>query len=81
MLNRQRESRRNCLRDMEENLHRAVEKGQLPGGLDIARTAIGLYAMVDGLIGNWLMDPESFDLVETGDRLVASFCQGLAAKA
>jgi TetR/AcrR family acrAB operon transcriptional repressor len=79
MLNRQRESRRGCLQDMQENLLHAVEKGQVPKQLDIERTAIGLYALVDGLIKNWLLDPESFDLVETGDRLVANFCLGLAA--
>jgi TetR/AcrR family acrAB operon transcriptional repressor len=80
MLERQRESRRDCLRDLQENLRHAVDKGQLPEDLDIERTAIGVYALVDGLIKNWLLDPESFDLVETGDRLVANFCLGLAAK-
>lgn len=80
MLERQRESRRHCLEDMRENLRHAVEKGQLPTGVDIPATAVGLYALVDGLIRNWLLDPESFDLVETGDRLVANFCLGLAAQ-
>lgn len=80
MLNRQRESRRGCLQDMEENLRHAVEKGQLPEDVDVQRTAIGLYALVDGLIENWLLDPESFDLVETGDKLIANFCLGLATR-
>lgn len=80
MLERQRESRRACLRDMVENLRHAMEKGQIPQGVDIERSAIGLYALVDGLIGNWLMDPDSFDLVETGDLLVDNFCLGIALK-
>lgn len=80
MLDRQRDSRRECLQDLQENLRHAVEKGQLPKDLDIERTAIGLYALVDGLIENWLLDPESFDLVDTGERLVANFCLGLAAR-
>lgn len=80
MLERQRESRRHCLQDMEKNLRLAMEKGQVPRDVDIERTAIGLYALVDGLIRNWLLDPESFDLVDTGDRLVANFCLGLAAR-
>ncbi|MCP5276890.1 MAG: TetR family transcriptional regulator [Thiobacillus sp.] len=78
MLERQRESRRDCLGDLEENLRHAVAKGQLPNQLDIPSTAIGIYALVDGLIENWLLDPGSFDLVDTGDRLVANFCLGLA---
>lgn len=80
MLDRQRESRRDCLGDLEENLRQAVQKGQLPKQVDIHSTAIGIYALVDGLIENWLLDPESFDLVDTGDRLVANFCLGLAAR-
>jgi TetR/AcrR family acrAB operon transcriptional repressor len=80
MLNRQRESRRSCLMDLEENLRHAVEKGQIPEGVDIERTAIGVYALVDGLIENWLLDPNSFDLVETGDLLVGNFCLGIAVK-
>ncbi len=80
MLDRQRESRRDCLQDLQENLRHAVELGQLPDTLDIKSTSIGIYALVDGLIENWLLDPDSFDLVETGSRLVESFCLGLASK-
>ncbi|MEW6677869.1 MAG: TetR family transcriptional regulator [Pseudomonadota bacterium] len=79
MLERQRESRRDCLQDIQENLRHAVDKGQLPASVDIQATAVGVYALVHGLIDNWLLDPESFDLVETGDRLIANFCLGLAA--
>lgn len=80
MLDRQRESRRGCLRDMEENLRHAVDKGQIPKEVDIERSAIGLYALVDGLIENWLLDPDSFDLVQTGEMLVDNFCAGFAVK-
>ena len=33
-----------------------------------------------GLLRATRLEPESFDLIETGDRLVANFCLGLAAK-
>jgi len=81
MLVRQQESRRHCLRDMQEGLRHAVAKGQVDPGTDIERTVIGLYALVDGLIRNWLLDPESFDLVRTGEGLVADFCLGLRPRA
>ena len=77
MLERQRESRRACLQDIRENLRHAVLKGQLHPEHDIEMTAIGLYALVHGLIDNWLLDPESFDLVETGERLINLFCENL----
>lgn len=80
MLERQRESRRDCLNDIRENLHLAVEKGQLPASVDIQATAVGVYALVHGLIDTWLLDPESFDLVDTGDRLIGNFCLGLAVR-
>lgn len=81
MLERQRESRRACLAAIGENLRHAVAKGQLPAGLDVERAAVGLYALVNGLIDNWLMDPDSFDLAQAGEPLVAAYCAGLSANA
>lgn len=79
MLARQRDSRRACLAAIGENLRHAVQKGQLPADLDVAQAAVGLYALVNGLIDNWLLDPDSFDLARTGERLVTAFCAGLSA--
>jgi TetR/AcrR family acrAB operon transcriptional repressor len=77
MLTRQRDNRRDCLRDIAENLRHAAAKGQISGTVDIEGAAIGLYALVDGLIENWLLDPGSFDLVEVGTGLVDGLCAGL----
>ncbi len=79
MLARLRDSRRACLQDIAGNLRHAVEKGQIPREVDIERAAIGLYALVDGLIENWLMDQDSFDLEAVGTSLVDSLCAGLVA--
>lgn len=79
MLARQRDNRRACLAAIGDNLRHAVEKGQLPAGLDVERRAIGLYALVSGLIDTWLLDPESFDLATMGARLVDEYCAGLRA--
>lgn len=81
MLVRQRDSRRVCVTAIGENLRHAVEKGQLPAGLDVEQAAVGLYALVNGLIDNWLMDPHSFDLVQAGEYLVGAYCAGLSAAA
>lgn len=77
MLERQRESRRRCLQDVQESLRHAVAKGQVMATVDIERAAVGLYALVDGLIRNWLLDSESFDLQQTGERLVVDYCERL----
>lgn len=77
LLERQRDSRRACLAAIGENLAHAVDKGCLPADLDVQATAVGLYALVNGLIDNWLMDPEAFDLAEVGPALVRRYCAQL----
>lgn len=47
-----------CLSRLVQGLARAQELGQLPADMDARRTAMGLHAMVDGLISNWAIDPE-----------------------
>jgi len=39
--------------------------------------AIGLHAVVDGLIRNWVMDPSAFDLIEVGKLTVDTYLRGL----
>ena len=39
--------------------------------------AQGLHALVGGLIQNWLLDPEAFDLVPTGRRTFGVYLAGL----
>lgn len=46
-------------------------------GVPAAIAAQGLQAMVDGLIQNWLLEPEAFDLEATGIRAVDTYLKGL----
>jgi TetR/AcrR family acrAB operon transcriptional repressor len=39
--------------------------------------AQGLHALISGLIQNWLLDPEAFDLVQTGRRTFRVYLAGL----
>lgn len=39
--------------------------------------ARGLHALIDGLIQNWLLDPQAFDLVDAGDRIMNVYFIGL----
>jgi TetR/AcrR family acrAB operon transcriptional repressor len=48
-------------------LKNAVNRGQLPENLDTVRAAISLHAYIDGMLYQWLLAPESFELqVEAG---------------
>lgn len=60
---------------------RAVEQGQLPAGLDTQGAAIALVSMVDGLLHQWISDPQSFDLMAVGPTVVDGFLTSLARAA
>ncbi|MCH7344630.1 TetR family transcriptional regulator [Pelomonas sp. CA6] len=60
-----------------ESFERAVALGQLPKGLDCEQAAIGLMALVGGLLHHWILDPESFDLLEMGQSLLEGYLSTL----
>jgi TetR/AcrR family acrAB operon transcriptional repressor len=43
--------------------------------------ALGLHALMDGLIQNWMLHPEAFDLVRVGRQAVRSYIDGLRVPA
>jgi TetR/AcrR family transcriptional regulator, acrAB operon repressor len=61
----------------EERLKDAIERGQLKDGVLPAVTALGLWALADGLIRKWLLDPTAFDLMSVGHQVVDSYLDSL----
>jgi TetR/AcrR family acrAB operon transcriptional repressor len=59
-----------CNLRIEISLRNAINRQQLPAGLDTVRGAIALHAYIDGIIGQWLLIPESFDLGQEAERWV-----------
>ncbi|WP_223459336.1 MULTISPECIES: efflux system transcriptional repressor EmhR [unclassified Pseudomonas] len=51
-------------------LSNAVNRGQLPENLDTARAAISLHAYIDGILYQWLLTPDSFELHTEAERWV-----------
>jgi TetR/AcrR family acrAB operon transcriptional repressor len=51
-------------------LRNAVHRGQLPENLDTARGAVCIHAYIHGLIGQWLLVPDSFQLHQDAERWV-----------
>ncbi|WLH14738.1 TetR family transcriptional regulator [Pseudomonas hefeiensis] len=51
-------------------LRNAVHRKQLPEDLNIVRAAICLHAYVDGILGQWLLIPDSFQLHQDAERWV-----------
>jgi TetR/AcrR family acrAB operon transcriptional repressor len=72
-----REMQAGCLHRLEQGLAAAIAKGQLPAGLDARRTAVGLHALVNGLISKWVMDPKAMPAKGDAGQLIGIFLDGL----
>ena len=66
-----------CLSRLEQGLIRAQKLKQLPAGLDARRTALGLHALVDGLISNWVMDPDTMPPESDAGQVIDVFLDGI----
>jgi TetR/AcrR family acrAB operon transcriptional repressor len=73
------ECRAECLNEIETGFANAIRKGQLPVGVDARRAAISLHALIDGLIANWVLDPQYHPLAADAENIVDGFLMGLAA--
>src|SRR5690606_8305535 len=68
LLLRHRASVERSRQSLRRVLQAAVDQGQLPRGLDIELGACLLHGIVAGLLGDWLLNPGSFDLAADGER-------------
>ena len=63
--------------DLERLLALARVQGALPSGLNLQAAAVGLHALLDGLISNWLLGPQAFELEAIGLQSLDYFLAGL----
>jgi TetR/AcrR family acrAB operon transcriptional repressor len=75
---RRRQARDAWLAGTERALLRAQHEGRVAAAVSARHAAIGLLALIDGLIANWLLDPRAFGLVEVGTEALDRTLQGLA---
>jgi TetR/AcrR family transcriptional regulator, acrAB operon repressor len=71
------EGRGECVMHIEEGFRHAIKKGCLPKSTDPRLAAIGLHALIDGLIMNWLLDPKYFSFERDAEQMVDSYLRGL----
>ncbi|MBI2751734.1 MAG: TetR family transcriptional regulator [Burkholderiales bacterium] len=71
--------RAGCTTDLERLLMLAVQAGQLHPATPVGSAAIGLHALLDGLMHNWLLDPQAFDLEAIGALALETYLAGLAS--
>ena len=63
----------------ERRIRLAADKGLIARDIDAARVALGLWTMIDGLIRNWMFDPQDFDLLALGKCVIDPYLEGLRA--
>ena len=76
---RQRDNRNACLTRVEQGFANAIKKGQLPKSVNPRQAAIGMHALVDGLVTNWVLAPGYFSLTADGERIIDQYLEGLRA--
>ena len=59
-----------CNSRIELALTNAIHRQQLPVTLDVRRAAICLHAYIDGILGQWLLVPDSFELFKNAESWV-----------
>jgi len=66
---------------LEALVRAARAEGSLPAAPDRSARAmaLGLHALVDGLLQAWMLDPGCFDLADVGDQVLHAYLAGLAA--
>jgi TetR/AcrR family acrAB operon transcriptional repressor len=69
--------RNECLNECERELKAAMRQGLIASKVPARCIALGLHALVDGLIQNWMLDPDAFDLVKVGKQVLATYFDGL----
>jgi TetR/AcrR family acrAB operon transcriptional repressor len=70
-------ARNNCVDECTVLLQQAIERGQMPASANPAQIVVGMVAMIDGIIYNWLLDPDYFNVIEAAEQALDTFILGL----
>lgn len=71
--------RNECLARVEQGLRLAARRGQLSRKIPARSAALGLHALIDGLIQNWMLDPQAFDLAKVGRQVLDAYLDSLVS--
>ncbi len=62
---------------IEQSMDAACHQADMKLAMPTALAAQGLHALIDGLIQNWLLEPQAFDLLQVGPCAVNVYLTGL----
>jgi TetR/AcrR family acrAB operon transcriptional repressor len=77
---RRREHLDDWMQRAEGGIRLAIERGEVRPNVSPQAEALGMWAVVDGLIRAWLFDPTSFDLMAVGAEITETHLAGLRAR-
>ena len=69
--------RKGFLDRIQQGMETAAVQMDLKLPVSASAAAQGLHALIDGLIQNWLLDPEAFDLLEVGQCAIDVYLRGM----
>jgi TetR/AcrR family acrAB operon transcriptional repressor len=65
---------------VERGMRNAAKKGLLASSVNPKLAAVGLHALVVGLIHNWLLNPKYLPLSKAAEDLIDGYIDGLRAQ-
>lgn len=74
---RHHSGRQACINDFEKALRLAAVQARVKLGIPASTAALGLHALVSGLMQDWLLAPDNFALLPAGRRLFRTYIRGL----
>jgi TetR/AcrR family transcriptional regulator, acrAB operon repressor len=77
LFEREKESRNECHGRAEALLRQAVKMGQLPPDTDTTLAMRALHGYIVGLMHEWLLTPEAYDLAQHAEPLIEIMIAGL----
>jgi TetR/AcrR family acrAB operon transcriptional repressor len=74
------ECRAECLTKIEQGFRRAKKMGLLAPTVNPRLAAVGLHALVDGLIVNWVLDSAYLPLAKAAKPLIDNYVNGMRSR-
>ena len=74
------ECRSEFLSQLERGLRLAAKQGLIPASVNPRFAAVGLHALVDGLIMNWVLDPMYFPLAKAAAPMIDNYINSLRSE-
>jgi TetR/AcrR family acrAB operon transcriptional repressor len=65
----------------QSRIREGIANGRVKAEVDPYAVALGLWAIIDGLLRAWLLDPQAFDLLKVGAQIVDTHLASLRAAA